>query len=79
MRDFRSRPSGGGGGLAISGLHVGLIAWLVFFAVRGGLALVEPVALRWPIKKWAAGAALLAAFGYNAESSAPRCRPSAPS
>lgn len=50
--------------LAISGLHVGLIAGLVFFAVRGGLALIEPVALRWPIKKWAAGAALLAAFGY---------------
>lgn len=50
--------------LAISGLHVGLIAGLVFVAVRGSLALIEPVALRWPIKKWAAGAALIAAFAY---------------
>ncbi len=50
--------------LAISGLHVGLVAGLVFFAVRGGLALIPPVALRWPIKKWAAAAAVLAAAGY---------------
>jgi len=50
--------------LAISGLHVGLVAGLVFFAVRGGLALIPPVALRWPIKKWAAAAATLAAAGY---------------
>jgi competence protein ComEC len=50
--------------LAISGLHVGLIAGLVFFAVRAGLALIPPVALRWPIKKWAALAAMLAAGAY---------------
>jgi len=50
--------------LAISGLHVGLIAGIVFFAVRGGLALVPPLALRYPIKKWAAVGALFAAFGY---------------
>lgn len=50
--------------LAISGLHLGLVAGLVFYSVRLGLALVEPLALRRPIKKWAAGAALAAAFGY---------------
>lgn len=50
--------------LAISGLHIGLIAGLVFFAVRGGLALVPSLAVRHPIKKWAAVAALLTALGY---------------
>lgn len=50
--------------LAISGLHVGLLAGILFFAVRGCLALWEGVALRFPIKKWAAGAALVGAFGY---------------
>ncbi|MCW8915804.1 MAG: ComEC family competence protein [Magnetovibrio sp.] len=50
--------------LAISGLHVGLIAGLIFFAVRAGCALVPSVALRYPIKKWAAVASIVAAFGY---------------
>ncbi|TVR99805.1 MAG: ComEC family competence protein [Rhodospirillales bacterium] len=52
--------------LAISGLHVGLVAGLVFGVVRGGLALVSRVALRFPIKKWAAVAAAVAAIGYAA-------------
>ena len=50
--------------LAISGLHMGLATGLIFFAVRLGFAAIEPVALRYPIKKWAAGAALLAGFLY---------------
>lgn len=50
--------------LAISGLHVGLVAGLVFFAMRTVLALVPYVALRWAIKKWAALAAALAAGAY---------------
>ena len=50
--------------LAISGLHVGLIAGLVFFAVRLFLVALPTVALRYPIKKWSALAALLAAFAY---------------
>jgi competence protein ComEC len=50
--------------LAISGLHLGLMAGFAFFIVRLALAAVEPVALRYPIKKWAAAAALLAAFSY---------------
>jgi len=50
--------------LAISGLHIGLIAGIVFFAVRAGLALSGTAALNFPIKKWAALAALVGAFGY---------------
>lgn len=50
--------------LAISGLHVGLVAGFVFFFLRLGLASIPYLALNYPIKKWAAGAALLAAFGY---------------
>ena len=57
--------------LAISGLHLGLVAGFVFLVVRGGLALVPAVALRHPIKKWAAGAALVAAFGYLLLAGAP--------
>ena len=57
--------------LAISGLHIGLMAGLAFFAVRGGLALVPEVALRRPIKKWAALAALAAAFAYLMVAGAP--------
>lgn len=50
--------------LAISGLHVGLVAGLVFFSVRLILAAIPAAALRYPIKKWSAVAALLAAFAY---------------
>jgi competence protein ComEC len=50
--------------LAIAGLHLGLVGAFVFFAVRGGLALVPPVALRYPIKKIAAAATLLVLTCY---------------
>ena len=50
--------------LAISGLHVGLVAGFIFLITRGGLALIEPLALTRPIKKWAAVVALLGAVGY---------------
>lgn len=50
--------------LAISGLHIGLVGGLLFFAVRFLLVLIEPVALRYPIKKWAAAAALIGSFIY---------------
>ncbi len=50
--------------LAISGLHVGLVAGLVFFAVRLVLVVLPGLALRHPIKKWSAVAALVAAFAY---------------
>ncbi|MEM8629781.1 MAG: ComEC/Rec2 family competence protein [Pseudomonadota bacterium] len=50
--------------LAISGLHMGLVAGVVFGAVRFGLACLPWVALRWPIKKLAAGAGLCAGAVY---------------
>ncbi len=57
--------------LSISGLHMSLVAGLVFLAVRGGLALVPAVALRYPIKKWTAVAAMAATFGYLLIAGAP--------
>lgn len=50
--------------LAISGLHVGLVAGFFFFLVRGGLCLYPQIALYWPIKKIAAFIAICAAFSY---------------
>ncbi len=50
--------------LAISGLHIGLLAAILFFVIRAGLALSEPLALRYAIKKWAAAAALAGALAY---------------
>jgi competence protein ComEC len=50
--------------LAIAGLHLGLVGAFVFFAVRGGLALIPWVALRYPIKKIAAAAALVVLTCY---------------
>ena len=52
--------------LAISGLHMGLLAGVVFYGFRLLLALVPPLALRWPIKKVAAVGALMAAAFYLA-------------
>jgi len=50
--------------LAISGLHLGLVAGIIFGVLRFMLALVPGLALRTDVKKWAAGAAILASFGY---------------
>lgn len=50
--------------LAISGLHLGLVAGTIFFAARIIMALIPPLALRWPTKKLAAGIALITAFIY---------------
>jgi competence protein ComEC len=44
--------------LAISGLHMSLVAGGTFWLVRAILALFPMLALRWPIKKWAAVAAI---------------------
>lgn len=64
LRDMRD--SGLAHLLAISGLHVGLVAALVFGGLRALLALMPAVALRFPIKKWAAGAGILGACAYMA-------------
>ncbi len=52
--------------LAISGLHMGLLAGFVFAVLRMSLSLVPALALRLPVKKLAAVGALIAAAGYLA-------------
>jgi competence protein ComEC len=50
--------------LSISGLHMVIMAGAVFVSIRLLLAAVPAVALRYPIKKWAAAGAMAGAFGY---------------
>jgi competence protein ComEC len=50
--------------LSISGLHIGLAAGLFFFGLRFGLAFIPAIALRYPVKKWAAMLAIVAALLY---------------
>ena len=50
--------------LSISGYHMAVVAGIVFFVIRGSLALVPALATRRPIKKWAASVALIAVFFY---------------
>jgi competence protein ComEC len=58
------RASGLGHILSISGLHLALVAGSVFWLIRALLALSPTLALRYPIKKWAAAAALAVATVY---------------
>ena len=51
--------------LAISGLHVGLVAGILFFSVRAALVMVSGLAVRVPVKKWAAVVAILGALAYT--------------
>jgi competence protein ComEC len=51
--------------LSISGLHIGMVAGIVFFAVRLLLALIPAIALRYDTKKFAALAALAAITFYT--------------
>ena len=50
--------------LAISGLHIGMIAGIAFFALWFGLALLPGAALHWPTRKIAAVVALAVAAAY---------------
>lgn len=50
--------------LAISGQNISFVAGFVFLLVRGFFALIPAVALRHPIKKWAAAAGFAAACFY---------------
>ncbi|MEX0366040.1 MAG: ComEC/Rec2 family competence protein [Ruegeria sp.] len=52
--------------LAISGLHMGLLAGFVFAALRIGLSLIPMLALRLPARKIAAVGALATSAGYLA-------------
>src|SRR5215470_10096722 len=48
----------------MTGYHMAVVAGVVFFAVRALLALIAGLAASFPIKKWAAAAALFAAAFY---------------
>ena len=50
--------------LAISGMHMAMIAGALFWLLRAGLALFPRLALVYPIKKWAAALALIGAAFY---------------
>ncbi len=50
--------------LAISGLHMAMVGGLVYLIVWRSLALIEPLALRVPVQKPAAVAALVASLTY---------------
>lgn len=52
--------------LAISGLHMGLLTGFVYAAMRTLLALIPALALRYPIRKWAAVVALISGAFYLA-------------
>lgn len=50
--------------LSISGLHMVIMAGAVFWLLRLMLAAMPSIALRYPIKKWAAVGAILGGFAY---------------
>jgi competence protein ComEC len=52
--------------LAISGLHMAIACGLAFVGLRLALVLVPGWGVRWPVKKIAAGAAILAGLAYLA-------------
>jgi competence protein ComEC len=58
------RNSGLGHLLSVSGIHMGVVGGLVFAAVLWTLSLISPIALRFPVKKIAAIAALLVLAAY---------------
>lgn len=59
------RESGLAHMLAISGLHVGMVAGVLFFFSRLLMAMSSRLTLRYPIKKWAAMIALIGACLYT--------------
>jgi competence protein ComEC len=50
--------------LVIAGMHLSMVAGLVLVVLRGFLAAIPPIALRYPIHKWTACGALAVTFGY---------------
>ena len=51
--------------ITIAGVQMTLVAALLFGLIRGGLALVPGLALRHPLKHWAAGGAIAGAIAYD--------------
>jgi competence protein ComEC len=50
--------------IAISGMNFAMAAGLIFFTLRFASAAIEPLALRYPVKKWAAAATIVGIAGY---------------
>jgi competence protein ComEC len=57
--------------LVIAGMHLSMVAGLVLVVLRGLLAAIPPLALRFPIHKWTACGALAVTLGYLLISGAP--------
>ncbi len=57
--------------LAVSGMNLSVVAGLAFFSIRLLLSMIAPLALRYPIKKWAALLALIASYIYLRVSGSP--------
>lgn len=57
--------------LVIAGMHLSMVAGLVLVVLRGLLAAIPPIALRYPIHKWTACGALGVTFGYLLISGSP--------
>jgi competence protein ComEC len=51
--------------ITISGVQMTLVAGIFFWTTRRLLVLSPTLALRYPVKKWAAGVAMLGAFAYD--------------
>ena len=64
--------------LSISGLHMVIMAGTVFWLIRAGLALVPSIALRYPIRKWAAARRARRGLVLSRSCPARPCPPSAP-
>ncbi|MEJ0024362.1 MAG: ComEC/Rec2 family competence protein [Alphaproteobacteria bacterium] len=58
------RDSGLGHMLSVSGLHMSLVSGMVYAFLHAMFALIPALALRFPIRKWAAGGALLVTGAY---------------
>lgn len=58
------RDSGLGHLISVSGLHMALVAGGLYTAMHFLLALIGPLALRFPIRKWAAATALVGVSAY---------------
>ncbi|MBM3564908.1 MAG: ComEC family competence protein [Alphaproteobacteria bacterium] len=63
--DDAMRDSGLSHLLSISGLHVSLVAGILFVGLRGMMALVPALALNHPIKKWTAALAIPGTLAYG--------------
>lgn len=57
--------------LVIAGMHMSMVAGLVFVWLRAALAAIPPLALRLHVKKWTAAGALLVILAYLVISGAP--------